>query len=134
MDPIVVKALAICAAHAIHFSGYNGCTVLTDSTAFLNQQPPGYVMGYDPGYEYCQEIQDKVAEEEQKKKDEAAKKQAAEDAPTLKAAARVLGVKLKDPKTGRLPSILCDSGIAGAPPRPCQPQTAPTMTLTVPAK
>lgn len=103
MPPIIVKALAICAAHAIHYNGSPGCTVLT-----INTVPgSGYVAGYEPGYEYCEAIKAKVDDDEQKEKAEAQKQQAAADAPVLKAAAKALGVK--EP-TKPASMLICGSG------------------------
>lgn len=91
MNPIVVKALAVCAAHVVTItSSYPSCFTIGVDTNWH------YVMTtYEPGYERCTDIVIAANREEQREKDEASKKRAKADEPTLAAAAKALGVEAK---------------------------------------
>jgi hypothetical protein len=91
MNPIITKALAICAAHLLQFTApYGSCMGIQNCTTTYTQEYTPE--GYPPGYEACAKIQAAVDAQIQRQKDTAAKKQHALDAPILEQAADVLGI------------------------------------------
>ena len=89
MNPIVAKALAICAAHLLQIPApYGWCTSITDCrTTYTSSYT---AEGYAPGYGACARIQNAADTLAERDKEEADKRQLAIDAAVLKQAIAIL--------------------------------------------